>query len=103
MRMNFGEVLTIEDLGNHSAATVIELGILLAGTVNITPDPKRKGFYEVEDRSTVYYIHVSPVSGTIFFLATWKKLTAPQAQAHRANSVSYAGFAPGLAAESIRS
>jgi hypothetical protein len=44
--MNFGEVLTIEDLGNHAAAAVIGLGILLAGPVNVTPDLKRKGFYE---------------------------------------------------------
>jgi len=87
MRMNFGEVLKIEDLGNHSAATVISLGILLADTVNVTPDSKRKGFYEVENGSTVYYIHVSPVSGTIFFLATWEKLPAPQAELQIAHSV----------------
>jgi hypothetical protein len=87
MRMNFGEVLKIEDLGNHSAATVISLGILLAGTVNITPDLKRKGFYEVEDGSTVYYIHVSPASGNIFLLATWEKLAAPQEELHMADSV----------------
>jgi hypothetical protein len=96
--MNFGEVLTIEDLGNHSAATVIELGILLAGTVNVTPDLKRKNFYEVEDGSTVYNIHVSPVSGTIFFLAAWEKPTAFRARVHIANSVSYACFVPGLSA-----
>jgi hypothetical protein len=42
--MNFGEVLTIEDLGKHSAATIIQLEILLAGTVKVTPDPKRKKF-----------------------------------------------------------
>jgi hypothetical protein len=87
MRMNFGEVLTIEDLGSHSAATVVELGILLAGPVNVTPDLKRKGFYEIEDGSNVYYIHVSPVSGMIFFLATWEKLIAPPALAHIANSL----------------
>lgn len=70
MRMNFGEVLKIEDLGNHSAATVVSLGILLAGTVDVTPDPKRKGFYEIDDGRTVYYICVSPATGTIFLLAT---------------------------------
>jgi len=43
MCMNFGEVLKIEDLGNHSAATVVSLGILLAGPVDVTPDAKRKG------------------------------------------------------------
>jgi hypothetical protein len=87
MRLNFGEVLMIEDLGNHSAATVIGLGILLAGTVNVTPDPKRKDSYEVEDGSTVYYIHVSPVSGTIFFLAEWEKLTESRAELSLAHSV----------------
>jgi hypothetical protein len=76
MRMNFGEVLTIEDLGNHSAATVVSLGILLAGTVKVTPDTKRKHFYEFEAGGTVYYIHVSPVTGTIFLLATWENLAA---------------------------
>ncbi|HXA75920.1 MAG TPA: hypothetical protein VNV41_02200 [Candidatus Acidoferrales bacterium] len=85
--MNFDEVLTIEDLGKHSAATVIGLGILLAGPVNVTPDPKRKNFYEVEGGSTVYYIHLSPVRRTIFLLATWATLTLPDAELHMADSV----------------
>jgi hypothetical protein len=89
MRMNFGEVLWIEDLGNHSAAAVIDLAILLAGTVNVTPDLKRKGFYEVEDGSTVYYIHVSPASGTIFFLATWENLVTSRGDLHLAGSVRF--------------
>jgi hypothetical protein len=71
VRMNFGPVLEIEDLGNHHPATVVGLGILLAGTVNAAPDPKRKGFYEVQGASTVYYIYLSPVSGTISLLACW--------------------------------
>jgi hypothetical protein len=71
MRMNFGPVLKIEDLGNHPPATVIQLGILLAGTVDVVPDPKRKDVYEVVGGSTVYYIYVSPASGTISLLACW--------------------------------
>ena len=71
VKMNFGPVLEIEDLGNHQAATVIELGFLLAGTVDVVADPKRKGVYEVEGGSTIYYIYVSPVSGTISLLACW--------------------------------
>ena len=74
MRMNFGEVLEIKDLGNHPAVTLISLGILLAGTVDVRPDPKRKNFYDVEDGSTAYYIHVSPASGTIVLLASWRNL-----------------------------
>ena len=74
MRMNFGPRLEIEDLGNHRAATVISLGILLAGTVDVMPDPKRKGFYEVEGGPTVYYIYVSPSSRRISLLACWPKV-----------------------------
>jgi hypothetical protein len=80
MRMNFGEVLDIEDLGKHSAVTVICLGIVLAGTVNVTPDPKRKNFYEVEGGSTVYYIYVSPGTGTISLIATWKNIAPDMPQ-----------------------
>jgi hypothetical protein len=60
MRMNFGEVLNVQALDNHSVATVVELGILLAGSIDVTPDPKRKHFYEIEDGRTVYYVYVSP-------------------------------------------
>ena len=44
---------------------------LLVGPVKVHPDPKRAGFYELEGDASVYYIHVSPITGTIFFLATW--------------------------------
>jgi hypothetical protein len=76
MRMNLGGVIRIEDLGDHSAATVIGLGVLLAGTVNVTPDPKRKNFYEIDGGRTVYYIQLSPSSGAIFLLAIWGKRTS---------------------------
>ena len=72
MRMNFGKVLEIEDLGNHTAVELIRLGILLAGTVDAVPDPKRKHFYEVEGGRTVYYIYVSPTGRTISLIAAWK-------------------------------
>jgi hypothetical protein len=80
MRMNFGEVFEIQDLGNHPALMVINLGILLAGEVNVTPDPKRKDFYEIESVSTVYYIYVSPVTGTISLITTWKNVAQPVSQ-----------------------
>jgi hypothetical protein len=74
MRLNFGDRLEIQDLGNHPAWTVIKLGILLAGGVDARPDLKRKDLYEVESVATVYYIYVSPVTGTISLIATWKKV-----------------------------
>ena len=82
MRINFGEVLKIEDLGKHSAATMVSLGLLLVGTMDVTPDPKRKGFYEIDDGRTAYYICVSPATGTIFLLATRESRAASRALVH---------------------
>lgn len=61
----------IEDLRNHPARTLNLLRDLLAGGAELIPDPKRAGFYELHDGSTVYYIHVSPANGRIILLATW--------------------------------
>ncbi len=77
MRMNFGKVIEIEDLGKHSAGTVINLAILLARTVEARPDRTRKDFYEVESGTMVYYIYASPYSGTISLIASWRKNLLP--------------------------
>ncbi len=61
----------IEDLRNHPASAVNVLRDLLAGGAELIPDPKRAGFYELHDGSTVYYIHVSPTTGRVILLATW--------------------------------
>ena len=71
-QLHFGEAFEIRDLGSHTAATVTTLALLLAGTVDVRPDPKRKDFYKVVDGSQVYYIHVSPVTGIIYLLAVWQ-------------------------------
>jgi hypothetical protein len=34
----------------------------------------------VEEDSTIYYIYVSPVTGTIFLIATWKNMAQPMPQ-----------------------
>jgi len=63
----------IEDLRNHSAETVENLRELLASGAPAHPDPHRAGFYEVQNHSQVFYIHVSPVNGKVLLLATWRK------------------------------
>lgn len=61
----------IEDLRNHPAETLNALHDLLSRGAELMPDPKRAGFYELHHESTVFYIHVSPVTGKIILLATW--------------------------------
>ncbi len=63
----------IEDLRYHPAETILSLRDLLSGGALLVPDPKRRGFYEVESGSVVYYIHVSGVTGNVLLLATWPK------------------------------
>jgi hypothetical protein len=69
--------LQIEDVGNHPPKAVADLRCLLAGGASKTADPKRRGFYEIESDSTVYYIHVSPATGKILLLATWQNESVP--------------------------
>lgn len=71
MVMALEREVQIEDLRKHPIETVNMLRDLLLNGARVTPDPKRSGFYELEDASTVYYIHVSPTTGKILLLATW--------------------------------
>lgn len=64
---------TIEDLRNHPADTVERLRQLLATGAPARPDPRRKDFFELENDSQVFYIHISPVNGRVLLLATWLK------------------------------
>ncbi len=69
----------IEDLRNHPAETVEKLRELLASGAPAQPDPRRKDFYEVENGSRVFYIHISPLNGKVLLLATWLKDEQPAA------------------------
>ncbi len=71
MVMALEREIQIEDLRHHPAETVNILRDLLLRGATAMPDPKRADFYELEHASTVYYIHVSPITGKILLLATW--------------------------------
>lgn len=69
----------IEDLRSHPAETVEKLRQLLASGAQARPDPRRKDFYELQDGSRVFYIHISPINGKVLLLAIWHKTEAPSA------------------------
>lgn len=71
MVAKFSAEPAIQDLRNHPIEVVVALRKLLASGANVTPDPKRPGFYEVESGSVVYYVYESCPSGKILLLATW--------------------------------
>lgn len=76
----------IEDPRNHPPDAVLKLKDLLSGGATFIPDPKRRGFYEVESGSLVYYIHISPTTCNVVLLATWQK-DGTQARAAEARTV----------------
>jgi hypothetical protein len=84
MVMALEREMQIEDVRNHPAETVQMLRSLLFSGAQVTPDPKRADFYELEDAGVVYYIHISQFSGKILLLATWPSEAALAAASHEA-------------------
>lgn len=73
MELRWNDPLEIEDLRNHPADQVEHLRELLSSGATALPDPRRRYFYEVQDGSLVYYIHVPPTTGKVHLLAVWSK------------------------------
>jgi len=71
MKVNLRKDVPIEDLGSHSAAALKGLRACLAAQPKLMRDPKRGNLFELQGCTSVYYIHISPVSGKISLLATW--------------------------------
>jgi len=71
----------VEDVHNYGASLVQRLSDLLVAGASARADARRKGFYDVTDGERVYFIHISPVSGKVFLLATWLEESVPAAAA----------------------
>ncbi len=72
MLLRLNENPRIEDLRNHPAESVETLRTLLRTGVPARPDPHRRDFYEVDNCSRVFYIHITP-HGRVLLLAIWSK------------------------------
>jgi hypothetical protein len=66
-------ILEIETPRNHSAEIQERLRQLLGSGVTARPDPKRPDFFEIEDETQVFYIHVAQPSGNVTLLAVWDR------------------------------
>lgn len=76
MLLKLNEPLQVENLRNYPVEAARRLRELLLRGALASPDPQRKNFYDVEDGSSVFYIHISP-TGTVLLLAIWAKEGAP--------------------------
>src|SRR5258706_2187037 len=63
----------VDNLRNYPAEIIKELeGLLLSGGLAL-PDPKRKGFYDLENYDRIFFIQISSITGKVVLLATWRK------------------------------
>lgn len=78
MWIRLNERPEIDNIHNYPQGVVERLTMLLKDGAAAEPDTRRKGFYDVTDGVRVFFIHISPVSGKVFLLASWRvQQTAP--------------------------
>ena len=77
MLLKLIETPKIEDLRNHSADSIKALHTLLQAGAPARQDPRRPNFYEVDNCSRVFYIHITP-KGKVWLLAIWTQDSAQQ-------------------------
>jgi len=72
MRLRLEATPVIDNLQKYPAGTVEKLRGLLTAGAEARPDPHRKNFYDVENGSEMFYIHIAP-SGKVLLLAKWSR------------------------------
>ncbi|HMD38610.1 MAG TPA: hypothetical protein VKH15_04975 [Candidatus Acidoferrum sp.] len=70
----------VEDLRTHSQEQICELRMLLQSGAPSRPDPRRPGFFEVEGRSSVYYVFKYPTGTKVMLLGVWERDSDPVAE-----------------------
>jgi hypothetical protein len=63
----------VDNLRNYPAEIIKELEELLLSGGSALPDPKRKGFYDLENYDRTFFIQISSITGKLVLLATWRK------------------------------
>jgi hypothetical protein len=61
----------IENPREYEPGAIEQLLQLLNAGAPAQRDPQRENFYEIEGENETYYIHISPISGTVVLLAKW--------------------------------
>ncbi len=81
------EKMRIENARLFPAAIVDQVQTALSDGAQMSPDKSRKNFYDVETEDRTYFIYVSPVSGNITLIATWRrKRSSADANSHKQGS-----------------
>jgi hypothetical protein len=68
---------TIHNRQNYPTDFVDRLEKLLVEGVSARQDPSRTNFYDIENADRVFFIYLSPLTGSVTLLATWRLLASP--------------------------
>ena len=71
--IKFNEGVKVENPRAYEAGAVEHLQSLLEAGRPAERDPRRENFYDVDGGNEIFYIHVSPISGTVILLAKWMR------------------------------
>src|SRR5580658_4661126 len=61
----------IDNLRRYPQEIVERLAKVLREGAVAVADPRRKDFYDLADGDRSFFIHISPVTGHVWLLATW--------------------------------
>jgi hypothetical protein len=71
MMIQVKEGARIENPREYGGRVIDHLRHLLELGSPAQRDPKRQNFYDVDGNGETYYVHISPVNGTVVLLARW--------------------------------
>jgi hypothetical protein len=71
MVMRWEHDVHIQDIRNHPKELLRGLESLLLKGASLTPDARHPGFFEVQDDTQVYYVHIVPNTRKVLLLAAW--------------------------------
>jgi hypothetical protein len=71
MVMRWEHGVHIQDIRNHPPELLRGLESLLLKGASLIPDARHPGFFEVQDDTQVYYVHIVPNSRKVLLLASW--------------------------------
>jgi hypothetical protein len=73
MLLRMKQLPGVDNLRNYPAEIIKGLEALLLSGGSALPDPKRKGFYDLENHERTFFIQISSITGRVVLLATWPR------------------------------
>jgi hypothetical protein len=71
MLLRMKQLPGVDNRRNYPAEIIKGLEELLLSGGSALPDPKREGFYDLENHERTFFIQISPITGRVALLATW--------------------------------